>query len=734
MMPELRYARRMRRLSGVLAAALLALPAASFMPVSSVAATDAPQALPREPGAYLLDRATLGAMVADLDGDGVRELARFVPQTDAPGRMAVEVLRLGQDGSAQPMGEVGLRRGASVDEQFESFRPVDRDKMLGLNADEPARFLIWHDGSRERLLALTIGTDDLPVPCCLTVWEVGTTARGVVSLTLLANTQDNATSVWAADMDGDGVDELFVTIQPRADAPNEIPIRVLRWQGGGFAQLRGSFVAPAGWKAFVPGETDGRPGQEVLVSSDRIDGGPGAVLYRFWVADGRIEAESHAVRDRGEVVAMDGPTGPELVMVPPQIGVASAIDWPAGELPMPRYATLGAGRILGTLGSGHDQRVLVARGDGREAVLDIRNPDLGAYPVPRMSDQAVKFAGSALPPYIGEFPGGLPNPGPLAEVGYSRAFVFGGKLITAAPRLARPQVLAVQPMAALPGIVPIGVGGADGNIAVLFHQPRFDPSRSGGDLASLLPGRLSIAPAFLALVPEPGDGSLPASFPGLVADPAPIPGQALLSPKPDVGVELSAPLGSLVSVALRSSLEAPTSQLITSSPQRVDIRAADEIADRGRFPLTIRVATPGGRGYIGSWTIELRPNPPPLTASSGQMPLSFTVPISGRTDPWASVEVDGAPVDVSDSGAFATRVGGSIFPRDVRISATDPLGRTTDAVVSIVAPFDYRQLPWIGIVALLTVATGGFLLLRVPRHRSEFEREPGDDARLEEID
>ncbi|HET8586341.1 MAG TPA: hypothetical protein VFM74_00550, partial [Candidatus Limnocylindria bacterium] len=75
-----------------------------------------------------------------------------------------------------------------------------------------------------------------------------------------------------------------------------------------------------------------------------------------------------------------------------------------------------------------------------------------------------------------------------------------------------------------------------------------------------------------------------------------------------------------------------------------------------------------------------------------------------------------------------------LLPRDVRVEATDPVGNVASQVVSVVAPLDYRRLPWVGIVALLTVAAGGFLLLRVPRLRSEPGREPGDDARLEELD
>lgn len=733
MMTELQYARPMRRLGGVLLAALLTLSLTAPLSSPADAAEASPRPLPAEPGAYLLDRQTLGAIVADIDGDGEREVARFVPRTDAPGRMALQVLRLAADGSPHPLGEVGLRRGASVDEQFESFRPVDRDKMLELNADEPARFVIWHDGKRERLLAVTIGTDDLPVACCLTVWQVRLGGDGRLSLVLLANTSDNATSVRAVDMDGDGVDELFLTLQPRADGPNEVPIRVLRWRADGFTQLRTSIVAPPDWDVFVPGETDGRPGDEVLINSDRIDGGPGAVLYRFWVEDGQIAVESHAVPDRGQVAAMDGAGAPELVTVPTEIGLGAAIDWPAGRSPAVRSVNVGAGRILGTLGSGVQQRLLVERGDGRQALLDVRDRELRPHQAPAMTNAAREFAASSLPPYFGEFPGGVPDLGPAAVAGYSPAYVFGGRLITAAPDSSGSSALSVQAMAVLPGVVPIGVVGANGSSVVLFHQSRFDPSRRGGPLAPLSSGRLSVAPAAVTLAGQPDDASLPASFPELAEDPSDGSVTRLVSAQPQIGVELAAPTGSLVSIGVESST-VTASQLITASPQRLEVRPADEIAARGRFPLTIRLVTPAGRGYAGRWIVEVRPDPPALEVQAGETPLSFSVPVHGHTDPAVSVSIDGEQVEVSQAGDFSARVDASLFPRDVRVLATDPLGRVTQQVVSVVALFDYRQLPWVAIVVLLTVAAGGLLLLRVPRLRPEPERQPDDDARLEEID
>ena len=64
----------------------------------------------------------------------------------------------------------------------------------------------------------------------------------------------------------------------------------------------------------------------------------------------------------------------------------------------------------------------------------------------------------------------------------------------------------------------------------------------------------------------------------------------------------------------------------------------------------------------------------------------------------------------------------------------DAIGNETAATVSIVAPFDYRRLPWIPIVVAFTIIAGAVLYIRAPRPSPTLSRPAGDDAVLEEIE
>jgi hypothetical protein len=615
-----------------------------------------------------------------------------------------------------------------VDEVIDGFRQIDRDQMLPLGIDEPARFVIWHEGARQRLLVVTIGSDGLPVACCLTVWGVEMSRNGL-SLALLANTQDNATSVHAVDMDGDGTDELFLTKEPDANSPNQVPVRVLRWESGRFRQLRGQFVAAPGWQAFAPIESDARPGSEVVISADRVDNGPGGLLYRIWLADGAIQIESEPVSDRGQVAGVDSPAGRRLVLVPPDAGSALELDWPPGALIRRVEATAVNGRLLGVLGRGAGARVLVAAERDVLAGFDVYDAGLDAELTTTMSPAALRFAGGPLEPYAGPLPGGLS--------GGQNAFVFGGRLLSSAASAGGSSVVNVISTAAFPGTVPLGVLGPAGRWMALLAVAGYDPTLGGGTLSArslVTAAPITVAPTALALSTERDDGVLQAGYPGLVSANG---GRTLLSGSGSIAIEIAAPVGSrvMLNAGFPSGDGAPPRRLTTRTErQRVVLPATQDELDAGRMRLSVTVVTPTGHGYSEVRDIELRLKPPRLAVAVEGSPLSFEVRLSGTTAPDAAIVIDGRTVAVDAAGRFNANVDGGLLPRDVRVEAVDPVGNATRQVVSVVAPFDYRQLPWVAIVVLLTVAAGGFLLLRVPRLRPGPQRAPGDDARLEEID
>ncbi|HET8587660.1 MAG TPA: hypothetical protein VFM74_07270, partial [Candidatus Limnocylindria bacterium] len=585
-------------------------------------AADAPAAvpLPPEPGAHELPGFALGGAVADIDGDGARDLVRLVSEPGAGGRLAVDGWRVTGDGGFAPLGSVRLRRGASVDEVIDGFRQIDRDRMLPLGIDEPARFVIWHEGTRERLLLMTIGTSGLPVACCLTVWAVGTGHDGL-SLELLANTQDNATSVRAVDLDGDGTDELFVTKEPDARSPNQVPVRVLRWEAGRFHQLRGQFVAPPGWEAFAPVDSDARPGSEVLISADRVDNGPGALLYRIFLTAGAIRVESEPVSDRGQVAAVETPAGQRLVLVPPETGSTLELDWPPGALIQRVEATAVNGQVLGRIGEAAGARVLVAAERDVLAGVDAYGPGLNAELTTTMSAAALAFVGGALPPYVGPLPGGLPDGEP--------AFLFGGQLITSGG--GDGGALDVAPMGSLPGIVPLGVLGPHGAWMALLPVAGYDAALGGGPLGprtQVVAAPITLAPTALVLSAERGDGRLHAGFPHLVVGKD---AGTLLSRLGTIAVEVAAPDGTRVRLDTARSRQGPprSAMRVGSAPARLRLGATQDELAAGRLRVVVSAVTPAGHGYTDVRQIDLRLQPPRLEVSITNAPPSFEVRLSG---------------------------------------------------------------------------------------------------------
>ncbi|HEX2141253.1 MAG TPA: hypothetical protein VHK28_03100, partial [Candidatus Limnocylindria bacterium] len=96
--------------------------------------------------------------------------------------------------------------------------------------------------------------------------------------------------------------------------------------------------------------------------------------------------------------------------------------------------------------------------------------------------------------------------------------------------------------------------------------------------------------------------------------------------------------------------------------------------------------------------------------------------------------VDGSPVATGPGGEFRVEVPAGLLPRTVRVQATDELGNTAESAMSVVAPLDYRRLPWIAIVVALTLAAAVMLYLRVPRPAAARLPSSTDEGTLEEID
>ena len=105
---------------------------------------------------------------------------------------------------------------------------------------------------------------------------------------------------------------------------------------------------------------------------------------------------------------------------------------------------------------------------------------------------------------------------------------------------------------------------------------------------------------------------------------------------------------------------------------------------------------------------------------------------AGRVSDGMMVTVDGVPATLNRLGAFRSEVDAPIWPRTVEIVARDPFGTERTERIEIVGFLDYRGLPWVPIVGILTVGVGGVLFVRTPRHRPAVLAADGD-GQLEEI-
>ena len=698
----------------------MAAAALGWMPAAALGAS----AIPAEQTGQILDGQPITAIVGDVDGDGVRELIRLGPRDDDPVHLAVEVLEDGPGGEVRSAGTAPLARVASVTEQLSGLPRPDEDNLLQARVDEPARLIAWHHRGKEHVLAVAIGTLRNARACCLSIWSVERGADGI-RLRLMTDTMRSADQVWALDMDADGTDELVVT-EPRQDAnPDVLPLAVLRWNGARFASQSVQLGVPGGGPLIPLGDSDGVPGDEIgLVRSTRTS----AILHRIALQrDGRLRTEAVRLPSTGELVALNGPAGGLLVLGGATHGTV-ALRWPAGGRMSAAEDSAWVGIPLATVGVGDQAALLQVRDD---RLLDLFGPRLGTIRT-GLGDSAAaaRFRLADMVSYLGPLPGGTTT---------GQAFIFRGRMVSIDPSR-RDGGAVVTDVSAMPGAVPIGLFGRRFDLLAMARSVSpnsgfgFNATREGGQLSQPAGGLRSativVADATAALSPEADDGLLQPEPQGPVrvepgaSEPLVLAGGAFTLP-------IAAPPG--------TQLQLRVGDVVTDAQVppdgRADMRVStDGYEDGDEVRVTLLAITPAGHGYGGGWTVAVHTRPPTLSASAPFAPLSFDVGVSGRTAPDANVMVDGTPVPVAADGRFDVAVSAGLWPRDVHIEATDALGNRVASTISVVALVDYRQLPWIPIVALLTILAGMALYLRVPRARPATASGPMTDATLEDLD
>ena len=730
--------------TGLLAASValsLALASSAFA-LLGVTLVRGAATLPDEPGAFRIDGPSFAALVADVDGDGLSELVRITSTGIDGSRMAVEIWRQAKDGTWSITGPPApLRRGHSPEEVISGA--VDPDNLAPALADDSARLLLWREGGRVHVLAVVNAGSSAGdrSPCCLTVWQV-TERRGggPPALTLLIDTQRGGDTVYAVDMDGDRNDELAVREPGPAGLGSAAAFNVLRWSAGRFTVITRPLNAGDVAQAYPLDNSDGLPGDEIGLVGSFGPAATGYGLTRVSLRAGAIHAETSELPSDGVVLPVtpaDGSRAAEIVFgdLPRSV---MAFSWPADRDMAQVARSTRRGQPVGVIGSGANARIMVLRVS--PPALDLMATDLseGSIEGVRPSGAAKPFFATAYAPYVG--PWLNPSSGGVPEQ------VFAGTLMSA-PAGQRPDF---TPMAVLPGMEPLGEVGSAGAWTAVSLRTKPSP---GAPETAPRGGTLMIDDAFSitlvrtidVLTPETDGGAIRPAVEDAVVDGRSTSDerQGLLIGTPVFEAKVTAPEGSLALAVTGSSYQVhvlspnpgPTGGSgIPGPPFRVPIVSSSSSGGNQAYDAALQVITPAGHGYTAQWHVRLLRTPPKISGEASFLSSGFFATVSGVTDPTATVTADGQSVRAGVDGRYQLNVPAGFVPRDAQVQARDPIGNHATVTVSVVAPVDYRRLPWIPIFVVLTMSVGAVLFLRAPRLVARPLGGRADEGTFEEID
>jgi hypothetical protein len=700
-----------------LALALTLTAAALMLPANLQAGGDPTvvgRPVPDEPGTRLLAVDGYATTVFDLDGDGAREIVRIEPRTNDPGLAQISVISVARDGTPTTRFSTPIQREVSDQEKRDvpghrgDFTPATMNDYIGL-------WTIRLNGT-DRLVAAASGyTSDYATNCCLTLWtvELSDTLHG---LRLLSTTGQSYDSIQPVDLDGDGTDELVVTSTIPGTDTQQAKLSVYQWNGSGYR--RTDVAGLPSLSSIYPidaGETDGMPGAEVLLQGYADPERPTNLLFRVSLRSGvpyleeppngvSIEAAFVVEAEVGQILATLTSVGADLYRWPADGAIERVRHWAANGWP------------VGIIGTGDDMRVLISP-FSEDYGYELQSVGLNSTEQPSVSRPAwieeTRGIGQAQP-YLGQTPIGL---------GPADSFIYAGQIV-------EPEGsgldLRLTPVSLLAGGSPIGTVGPAGAWTVIDTYVE-DQSGSGHSETRLVATAEVLAPREGPL--EPTFRHAAAGSDGILyvdKDSAP-------------AADIVVPAGSRVitasGITQTTVRDAPLpAGSVPGRPVSVTVPIAKSFGS-STYPYEVHlvVVTPAGHVYQGNWHVEPLLGPPDLTVRA---PLSVTNSgvITGQTSTIATVTVNGVPVPVASNGVFRTELPFALLPTDIRIVASNPLGETSETVLSILNPIDYRKLPWIPMVAVLTAVGGLIWWLRAPRRRPPGEAVPSGSGTFEEIE
>ncbi len=688
----------------VTAALLLVFGIAPVLP-SSPPPPSAILAVPDEPDALMLPEApTYQALVADVDGDGTRDVVRMVATTD----QAIEIEAWG---FAHP----GWNDLASPVVAVPGRATSEPGQLV--YADAPARIIVRRIDGEERLtLARQPRFEEpgLEVDCCLLLHDV-VVRDGELRLVEVSERLPHADAVLALDMDGDETDELLVTRgrPPLGDTTFPTDARVLRWSADRFAPpVLSDLPVGSGYSPFVLGDTDGIAGDEAAFIGEQ------SRLHRLSLRDGdALVAESSAA---AMLAAVAVPLSRERrgIATLSELSGLEVHAWPRDAPRGPRLGTRSVrdGSILGVSAAiGGAPQLVIANLGGAVSLVSL--PDLASVSQLAPSPAASRHEAGPVRAFVGRLPGG----GPTDE----ETLFVGGGLLTSLGELA--------PTATLAGAVPIGLAGPERGWLALWHgasaASAIAPAGGRLDRPSVLVGSgVGLVPSGAIFEAERDGGRLdPALDAAVVSE-----GDLLVSGE-GFGASIEAPPGSRVYIQPGSTEPSAVEVVPRGGALRVVVRPAPDVPEEPA-DVAIAVVTPGGHAYVARWQVAVFDGTPALDARGETSAGSPSVLIAGRTAPLNRVRIDGQDVPVSDEGRFSTRVELPPWPTEVEVVATDLAGNESHVTVVGIGWFDYRALPWTAIAIAAVAAAGGVLALRAPRSRKEAVTATEGDGVVEEVE
>ena len=665
-------------------------------------------------GARVLAEAVLGGVTVDLDGDGAREIVAIV--SDQSGQDLVAWRET--NGAWESLGSIRVQGSAAGGPGLRALSPTDGSGLL-LADDGPAARVI---------LATTPTNAESLSECCLTLFEVDLEGDRL-SVDPIARNLGLASGLTAADLDADGRDELVVTapIDPAGPAAPFEDVRVLRWSEGEIVAEPLRYSEDAGVLVSI-GDSDGVPGADLHFMAGRV-------VTRIGTANGGLETETGVLPDGTTGLGgawMAGATAGVMVTVDGASRI-STFRWPRGKRPI-SIASLTTDRFpsVFVLGEGPEAHIVAVGGASRtefpmrtfvyDLELELVEEIVPGPLVAAMLEVAESGGGS-----IGDAFRARPQFGPLgSSVGRSAGFLVPGSLL----ELGGSGDLSIQPIVPFAGEGALALAGSDAGWLVSgLGWNSFYPTATylyGG-----MPGtRMAVLPR--DALAGSADGLPPdVTFDGGVLVDGPD-GPVLYAGDRAVEVHVRASAGgwAVARVGSRTTAATVDGEGATLSLRPTSADAA-EAADRA----IVVVVEPGGIARVAAWDAVVLDGPPQVRASSLPRPFALASTIAGRVLGPATVTVDGAPIAIRPDGSFAIEVDAPIWGRDVLVRAVDPLGQASVEQLTVVGFVDYRGLPWLPIIGVLTVAIGLVLFVRVPRMRPAPAAVAADgDGRLEELD